>query len=165
VAVPAENIEVADKTVCGLECFPTPGHARHHISFMNDEGMLFGGDVTGLRLVPSDHVLPTTPPPDIDLEAWHLSLDEIERRVPDLLALPHYGVVNEPELHLAAFRQRLMLWAERVRRGISEEDFVAEARAELDPQEDIERLEQMFVLQHSYLGLRRYWGKLPKSST
>jgi len=165
VAVPAENIHIADRSVLGLECFPTPGHASHHISFMSEDGILFAGDATGIRLSSTGTILPVTPPPDIDLEIWHRSLDEIERRVPDALALPHFGLVAEPEQHLTAFRQRLMLWAERVRSGIDEGEFVARVRLEIDARDDDVILERTFLLEHSYLGLKRYWSKLVENGS
>ena len=40
--------------------------------------------------------MPPTPPPEIDLEAWDATLDELERRAPERLALIHFDVVSEP---------------------------------------------------------------------
>jgi glyoxylase-like metal-dependent hydrolase (beta-lactamase superfamily II) len=156
VPVPAENLEIAGKRVLGLECFPAPGHATHHVCYMDGEGVLFAGDATGVRWPPGDYVLPATPPPDVDLDAWHTTLDEIERRAPDALALPHFGLVQEPEEHLHAFRRRLMLWAEIVRRGASVRDFVTEVSRDIDA-ETTKFSELTDLLRHSYLGLKRYW--------
>jgi glyoxylase-like metal-dependent hydrolase (beta-lactamase superfamily II) len=159
--VPAENVSIAGARVVGMECFPTPGHAAHHISFLDDGGVLFAGDALGLRLGGSSYVLPATPPPEVDLETWHRSLDEIEQRVPERLALPHFGLVEEPEPHLHAFRRRLMLWTERVRRGADLDDFVEQARDELAAEEpgEIARYELAGGINASYLGLKRYWDK------
>ncbi|MGZ4410551.1 MAG: MBL fold metallo-hydrolase [Gaiellaceae bacterium] len=161
VPVPAENVSVAGTRVAGLECLPTPGHAAHHVCYVDDSGLLFAGDALGLRLGGSSHVLPATPPPEVDLETWHRSLDEIEQRAPSRLALPHFGIVLEPEAHLHAFRRRLMLWAERVRRGGGIDDFVEQARAELTVEEpdDLVRYELAGGINASYLGLKRYWEK------
>jgi glyoxylase-like metal-dependent hydrolase (beta-lactamase superfamily II) len=161
--VPAENIEVVGERVLGLECFPTPGHAVHHVCYMNVEGTLFAGDTVGVRWPPSDYVLPATPPPDVDLDAWHMSLDEIERRVPDTLALPHFGLVAEPDEHLQIFRSRLMLWAEIVRRGADAREFVDEVSAEIDAQ-TAHFSELTDLLRHSYLGLKRYWSTTDASA-
>jgi glyoxylase-like metal-dependent hydrolase (beta-lactamase superfamily II) len=161
VPVPAENVSIAGSRVVGMECFPTPGHAAHHLSFVNGSGVLFAGDALGLRLGGSRYVLPATPPPEVDLETWHRSLDEIERRAPERLALPHFGLVEEPEPHLQAFRRRLMLWAERVRRGGELDAFVEQARAELASEEpdELARYELAGGINASYLGLKRYWEK------
>jgi len=160
--VPAENIEVVGERVLGLECFPTPGHAVHHVCYMDEEGTLFAGDTVGVRWPPSNYVLPATPPPDVDLEAWHTSLDEIERRVPDALALPHFGLVAEPEEHLQIFRSRLMVWAEIVRRGANAREFADEVSADIDA-ETAHFSELTDLLRHSYLGLKRYWSTVGES--
>ncbi len=161
--VPVENIEVVGERVLGLECFAALGHAVHHVCYMNEEGTLFAGDTVGVRWPPGQYVLPATPPPDVDLEAWHTTLDEIERRVPDALALPHFGVVSEPEEHLAVFRRRLMLWAEIVRRGADVREFVAEVSRDIDP-EAAKFSELTDLLRDSYLGLKRYWDTLAAQS-
>jgi glyoxylase-like metal-dependent hydrolase (beta-lactamase superfamily II) len=154
--VPTENIEIVGDRVLGLECFPTPGHAIHHVCYMDEEGILYVGDATGVRWPPSGYVLPATPPPDVDLDAWHSSLDEIERRVPDTLALPHFGLVVEPEEHLRVFRRRLMLWAEIVRGGASLREFIDEVSRDIDA-ETAGHSELFDLLRHSYVGLDRYW--------
>jgi len=157
--VPAENIEVAGDRAAGLDCFAAPGHAVHHVCFMTGEGTLFAGDTLGVRWPPSQYVLPATPPPDVDLEAWHASLDEIERREPDTLALPHFGLVAEPEEHVRVFRLRLMLWAEIVRRGANVHEFVDEVSLDIDA-ETAKFSELTDLLRHSYLGLKRYWSSV-----
>src|SRR6185295_307846 len=57
----------------------TPGHASHHISFYNaDSGVAFVGDTAGICLGRAAFVLPPTPPPDIDPDAWRASLALVE---------------------------------------------------------------------------------------
>ena len=52
----------------------TPGHAVHHVSYLDtSDGTAYVGDTAGIRTSPG-YVLPATPPPDIDLEAWEASL-------------------------------------------------------------------------------------------
>jgi glyoxylase-like metal-dependent hydrolase (beta-lactamase superfamily II) len=61
----------------------TPGHASHHVSFYNaDSGVAFVGDTAGICLGRGGFVLPPTPPPDIDPEAWRASLALIEAGAP-----------------------------------------------------------------------------------
>ena len=43
---------------------------------------------------PERTVLPPTPPPEFDLDVWHRTIDEIERRRPERLALVHFGVAD-----------------------------------------------------------------------
>src|SRR5207244_4510430 len=87
----------------------------------------------GVRITPSTFVLPPTPPPDIDLEAWEDTLAEIERRAPARLALTHFGVFDDVERHLAELRGRLARWADWVRRGLTQEQFVSAAEAGRPP--------------------------------
>jgi glyoxylase-like metal-dependent hydrolase (beta-lactamase superfamily II) len=160
--VPEGAIELAGERVLALEAWPTPGHASHHISFLDREGTCYAGDATGVKIPPSSHLAPVAPPPDIDLEAWEQTLDEIEERGPARLCLPHFGVVEEPEAHIAEMRKRLRIWAERVRDGASEEEFTHAAELELAAEADPETAAaytQAGPFWQSYAGFRRYWEK------
>jgi glyoxylase-like metal-dependent hydrolase (beta-lactamase superfamily II) len=155
--VPSENVHaVGDKTL-GLATFPSPGHASHHICYLDREGTLYAGDAAGVRIRPSEFVLPPTPPPEVDLEAWERAIDELERREPKRLALIHFGVFEDVERHLEELRRRLREWAQRVRLDATEEQFAAEAAADLA--DDQAAYEQAMPFWQSYAGLRRYWEK------
>jgi glyoxylase-like metal-dependent hydrolase (beta-lactamase superfamily II) len=65
--VPEANVNVVDERVLGLDCFPSPGHASHHVCYVDADGTLLAGDAAGVRIQPSGHVLPVAPPPDIDV--------------------------------------------------------------------------------------------------
>jgi len=77
--------------VLGLDCFPSPGHANHHVCYLAADGTLYAGDTAGVRIQPAAYVMPPTPPPEVDLEAWSATVDEIERRGPERLALRYTG--------------------------------------------------------------------------
>ena len=154
--VPQRNVRFAEGDVLGWEAFSTPGHASHHVSYSRD-GTLLAGDACGVRIPPSDYVQPVSPPPDIDIEAWHHSIDEIERRRPDRMALIHFGVVTDAAEHLARLHTELDLWAGRVRDGMNEDEFVAAAAR--DAGDDAERYSAVFTFAMSYQGLKRYWDK------
>jgi glyoxylase-like metal-dependent hydrolase (beta-lactamase superfamily II) len=154
--VPEQNVHVVGSEAAGLECFPTPGHAWHHVCYQ-DGGTLYAGDAAGVRIQPSSFVLPPTPPPEIDLEAWRTTLDEIERRKPERLALIHFGVASDVERHLAELRARLDEWSARVRDGQSEAEFDRAAAADLGS--DRAAYEQAMPFWQSYAGLKRYWEK------
>src|SRR5947209_10412264 len=133
--VPAANVHAVGDRVLGLDAFPTPGHASHHVSYLDAEGTLYAGDAVGVRIQPGRHILPVAPPPDVDLEAWQQTLQEIDRRAPDRLALIHFGVADDPDEHIPRMREELARWAERVRSGMTEDEFVAAARRDLDEAE------------------------------
>ena len=155
--VPSENVHVVGADTLGLATFPSPGHASHHVCYLDRDGTLYAGDAAGVRIQPSEFVLPPTPPPEVDLEAWERTLDDIESRRPQRLALIHFGVADDVERHLAELRARLREWAERVRDGVSEEEFEALAAADLGP--DRAAYEQAMPFWQSYAGLKRYWEK------
>jgi glyoxylase-like metal-dependent hydrolase (beta-lactamase superfamily II) len=98
----------------------TPGHAAHHVSyFERGTGIAFVGDTAGLRGPPHFSVLPVTPPPDFNLEAWLDSLRTIAAWRPDRLALTHFGVSPDPERHLEDLRAGLVAWAERAQDSLA----------------------------------------------
>ena len=155
--VPQENVRETGDRVLGFECFPSPGHASHHVCYVDGDRTLYAGDAAGVRIQPSRFVLPPTPPPEFDLEAWESTLDELERRGAARLALIHFGIADEPREHLAELRRRLRAWTALVGDGASKEEFEASATKELG--EDAPPYEQAMPLWQSYAGLARYWEK------
>jgi glyoxylase-like metal-dependent hydrolase (beta-lactamase superfamily II) len=155
--VPEENIHLVGARVLGLECFPSPGHASHHVCYEHEDGTLYAGDAAGVRIQPSPRVVPPTPPPDVDVDAWYLTLDELERRAPERLALVHFGVVTDVAPHLAELRRRLGAWAVLVEAGATDEEFAAGVRAELGA--DAAAVEHAMPLWQSYEGLARWAAK------
>lgn len=154
--VPAENIAIAEGDVLGWESFPTPGHASHHVSYLRD-GMLFAGDACGVRPEPDWPVLPVSPPPDIDVERWHATIDEVERRGAERLALTHFGLVTDVAHHLERLRAELDRWAGIVADGVGPEEFARLARPQTGL--DTTLLEGVAPFDQSWQGLRRYFDK------
>jgi glyoxylase-like metal-dependent hydrolase (beta-lactamase superfamily II) len=157
VPVPEANLNATGGRAAGLVAFPTPGHASHHVAYLDREGTLYAGDVAGVRIAPSSFVLPPTPPPDIDVEAWHATVAAIRRRRPDRLALIHFGVHDDVDAHLDRLELELDRWAARVRDGIEQQAFVDAARA--DAGADAELYDRIAPFWQSWLGLVRYWEK------
>jgi glyoxylase-like metal-dependent hydrolase (beta-lactamase superfamily II) len=153
--VPEGNVRIASGRAAGLEVFPSPGHASHHVCYF-DGTTLYAGDAAGVRIQPRRTVLPPTPPPDVDIEGWYRTFEEIERRAPEQLALIHFGLANDVSRHLGELRERLDTWAGRVEQGASEEEFVAAAKADLPP-EEADEYDRAMPFWQSYQGLRRYW--------
>ena len=155
--VPEQNLHVVGPRVVGLDCFPTPGHAAHHVCYVDADGTLYAGDAAGVRIQPNRGVLPPTPPPEIDVQAWETTIDELERRSPDRLALIHFGVADDPGPHLAELRLTLLDWAESVEGGATEDEFIGYVRQELDVSgNDVGAYERAMPLWQSYAGLVRW---------
>ena len=154
--VPESQVRLATGDVLGWESFPTVGHASHHVSYFRD-GLLLAGDAAGVRIQPASYVLPVSPPPDIDVEAWHRTTTAIRERAPERLALIHFGVATDPEEHLDRLDEELDRWAERVRNGMDASEFAAAARADMGA--DADHYDRVAPLEQSWQGLRRYWDK------
>ncbi len=165
--VPEANIHAVGDRILGLECFPTPGHAWHHVSYLDVDGTLYAGDAAGVRIAPGRFVLPPCPPPELDLEAWERSLEEIELRAPGRLALVHFGTYDDVTEHLAALRETLHRWGSRVEDGMDEETFMAAARydvSQVDP-ELVDAYDDAAPFWHHFRGLDRYWRKRREASS
>lgn len=94
----------------------TPGHAIHHVTFFDRESRTaFVGDTTGMAVSGADFVVPVTPPPDVDLDAWPESLRRIRSLAPERLFLTHFGVADDPVDHIDRFEALLFEWADAVR--------------------------------------------------
>jgi glyoxylase-like metal-dependent hydrolase (beta-lactamase superfamily II) len=159
--IPEENVHVVGERVVGLECFPTTGHATHHVSYLAPDGTLYAGDAAGVRLQGGRFVMPPCPPPEFDLEAWEGTIREIERRTPSRLALIHFGAVDDVVDHLTALRETLGRWSERVEDGMDEATFIAAARhdvSQTDP-DLVDEYERAGPYWHHFRGIDRYWTK------
>jgi glyoxylase-like metal-dependent hydrolase (beta-lactamase superfamily II) len=165
VPVPEESVHIVGDRVVGLECFPSPGHASHHVCFAHEDGTFYAGDAAGVRIAPSRLVLPPTPPPDIDVVAWNATLDELERRAPKRLALVHFGVFDDVGRHLGELRERLGEWEQIVEGGATQDEFVERVHAglgELDD-DDLQAVERAMPMWQSYAGLKRWVDRVKPS--
>ena len=162
--VPEERIVALDggETIEGFRVLDTPGHAKHHLSFVNpDQGVAYVGDIGGARIAPSEIVLLPTPPPEIDLEAWERSLDLIAEHKPERLRLTHFGEVGEAAAHLDLTRERMAIAAERSR-PLDRDKFIDAIEHEITSGADEEtaaRFRQATPPQQLWLGLERYWRR------
>ena len=155
-----------------LEVAYTPGHASHHVSYFDpSSGVVFVGDTAGVRRQGRDCVMPPTPPPDIDLDAWHISEDRILSWEPDTLFLTHFGPFHGARLHFQDMADRLAQWSRIVRKlladgSLDEEQrlsaFMSEALLDLKRKVgavEAEQYNRAGRLDYSWQGLSRYWRK------
>jgi glyoxylase-like metal-dependent hydrolase (beta-lactamase superfamily II) len=154
-----------------LEVAYTPGHASHHVSYFSAETRIaFVGDTAGIRLHPGGFIMPPTPPPDIDLEAWRDSLRRIAEWGADTIFITHFGPYSPVGAHLTEMASHLELVASLVKASLARpgsdedrEEWVAEElRRELrrrmsEPEARAYEVAGRFDL--SWRGLARYWRK------
>ena len=162
--VPEENVRALSggEDVLGMQVAHTPGHASHHVSYFHEgTGTAFTGDATGQRIQGTDVVVPGAPPPDVDVEGWHRSIDQLEAWRPRRLALTHFGSFEDVSWHLATLRERLDEEA-ALARDLDEEEFERRFREHLRGGVDeavAAALEQANPPDFHWRGLRRYWDK------
>lgn len=152
-----ETLRIGEDT---FEVAYTPGHASHHVSYLH-QGTAFVGDVGGVRIEPGTPVLPPTPPPDIDVEAWHRSLDLIRAWQPQRLAVTHFGAHDDPLQQLDELAERLDRWAESAR-SQDRDDWVAAVQDDLRALVSPDAFDSFIAavpVDQAYAGLRRYWEK------
>ena len=167
VPVPQESVHIltGGETLDlegGIEVAYTPGHAQHHVSYLHlESGQAFVGDVAGVRIPPAGAVIAPTPPPDIDVELWHESLDILERWNPTSLGLTHWGPVDDPAGQFDAVRKCLDDHAALAREldhaafELAVKDRLA---VEVGPVE-AEAYFQAAPPEQLHAGLARYWAK------
>lgn len=103
-----------------LEVASTPGHAMHHVCYFEQAtGTVYAGDTGGVRTPKLPVVLPVTPPPDFDLQAWLESLERIAAWKPGRIVVTHFGAWTDVTKHLEALRDGLVAWAGYVREGLA----------------------------------------------
>ncbi|MGA9858483.1 MAG: MBL fold metallo-hydrolase [Solirubrobacteraceae bacterium] len=161
--VPQENLHVlsgGETVLDGFAVAYTPGHASHHVSYLHD-GTAFVGDVGGVRITPQSMAIPPTPPPDIDVEAWHASIELIRAWRPQRLAMTHFGDSEDVDDHLDEVARRLDEWSQLARRG-DRALFIETVQQEIlrnGSPEQAATYQQAAPVEQLYAGYERYWSK------
>ena len=170
--------DTARLRVCGhdVEVAWTPGHAWHHVSyFLPGCGIAFVGDTAGIIRPEGRLVIPPTPPPDIDLDAWRASTDRILAWNPDTLFLTHFGPTSTPQVHFQALWRELDRWSRKVQASLAVDGiddqaraaaFVADITTEITrsaSSDEAESYARAGRFDFSWTGLARYWRKQGRS--
>jgi glyoxylase-like metal-dependent hydrolase (beta-lactamase superfamily II) len=168
--VPSRNVVALEggEEIEGFRVAYVPGHASHHVAYLDESsGDAYVGDVAGVRIPPGDLTVAPTPPPDIDVEAWERSLDDIAGWGPERVWLTHFGRAENPSGQLERVRERLRANAELARGG-DRERFLAAVEEQIDAalDEDLAlRTRQAAPTDQLWLGLERYWRKRAPTAT
>ena len=176
--VPAARLRVVEGgetlSVAGREIKVeyTPGHASHHVSYLDTASRVaFVGDTAGIRKGSGTYVMPPTPPPDIDVEAWRASAEKILAWAPDTLFLTHFGPHHGARQHFQAMFENLDSWSSVVRRLLADAALTDDERQKrfvdetfLDLTRRVGESEAADYtkaggLNYSWQGLARYWRK------
>jgi len=88
-----------------IEVFETPGHASHHLSFLDrKEGRLFAGEAAGTYIGEVDSIRLATPPP-FNLEPTLTSLDKLVDLSLVSLCYAHFGSADQPLDKMRYYRE------------------------------------------------------------
>ena len=167
VPVPEESVRILQggETLDlegGISVEYAPGHAQHHVVYLHrDSNIAFVGDVAGVRIPPGNAVVAPTPPPDIDVETWHRSIELVRSWQPSALGLTHWGLVEDPDAQLDAVASCLDDHA-ALARDLDPEAFADAVKARLAREVGDEVAEAYFQASppdQLHAGLERYWRK------
>ena len=152
-----------------VRAFDTPGHAGHHHSYLIDDGTLFTGDSAGVR-INGGAVIPPTPPPEINIELWHETVNKIREIGPDRLCPTHFGEHTDVSKHLDELDETLdefSSWVgSKIEEGAPDEEIAREFQmclerrvVERSGKELLESYRNTDTVAMNTGGLIRYWKK------
>jgi len=164
---PIEHGERIDLGGRVLTAWHTPGHARHHVAFLEDHnGDLYTGDVAGINIPGADYVLAPTPPPEFDPESWLQSIALMRSLQPLRLLPTHYGPAPDPGRRLAALEESIHRFVEIAETsfaaGENQEQLTDRLHAELAAKAPSDLVDHLELASPSYMaamGLTRYLTK------
>jgi glyoxylase-like metal-dependent hydrolase (beta-lactamase superfamily II) len=126
--VPAERLHALD----GGERFPlqggelevlaTPGHARHHLAYVDHplKAVLIG-DAAGVHLEGTEAARPSVPAPDLDLDLLFSSLERIRATDPRTLLYAHFGPRPASTRVFDEYRRAVERWRDVALRAAREQ--------------------------------------------
>lgn len=173
--IPDRNIKATEDgetiSVGGVDILvvDSPGHASHHNMYII-EGIAFTGDAAGIRIA-GGPVVPPTPPPDIHVEQWQLTLKKLREVRPEVLYLTHFGKSDDVPSHIDEMETRLIQWSdwigEQLREGKTDEEitrgYEAMSKDLLQHQNIVGELLTAYEFADPFwmnvMGLVRYWRK------
>ena len=103
----------------------TPGHARHHVSYVLDDA-IFTGDSAAIKFAGSSIIRPAFPPPDLDLDIWPSTIKKMLDQNPSRLFLTHFGEVKDAQNHLENLQARHDKWSNAVLEALQDKKEISE---------------------------------------
>jgi|tagenome__1003787_1003787.scaffolds.fasta_scaffold20958079_2 glyoxylase-like metal-dependent hydrolase (beta-lactamase superfamily II) len=163
VPVPERNLRVlrGGEREDGFRVEYTPGHASHHVAYFHEQtGLAFAGDVAGVR-IDGGRALAPTPPPDVDVDAWHASIDVLRGWDPGAVCITHFGTFTDVTDHLDTLEHALDEMA-AMARDTDDAAFRAWIRERIEGAVTADVAESYFQAmppETLHAGLERYWRK------
>ena len=156
-----QNIRVVGERVLGLECFASPGHASHHVAYLDDAGTMYNGDVPGVRLSRA-----ATCSPDAAARRRPRGVGPVDRRDRGAPAgADRTRALRRRRGHVTTTSSACAsgcTLVERVGAGTDEDGFAREVEAEIaraEGEDAVAEYERAVTLRNCWHGLQRYWDK------
>jgi len=128
---PLDDGDVVEIGGVRVRCLDTPGHARHHLSFIveTSEGpVAFTGDAAASHMPDSTFISLQTPPPEFDHDAWKHTIARLRDEQLVRMYPTHFGPCDDPGgrlERLSAELDRHVTFIERVHeQGRSEQEII-----------------------------------------
>lgn len=167
VVVAEEGMEIDLGRGISLQALETPGHASHHLSFVERrDRVLFAGEAAGISA--KGAMRPASPPP-FNLEKALASLDKLIAITPSTLCYGHFDCADEATDKLRMHKEQIVLWSrviadcvakgagmDQMTRELIEKD---ELLRELDNLPEAQRQRESFFLGNSIAGFVAYFNK------
>lgn len=148
----------------------TPGHAEHHVCYFY-EGVCFSGDVGGIRIPGYKYLRIPMPPPELNLEKWKVTLQQLKAEKFKYLAPTHFGFYNDVQWHLDSLRKNIDAAERWMEKNLNGDQDVEKLKMEFENWMNEQAVEQKmtpevitaFALSNpiamSVDGMLRYWNK------
>jgi len=163
----AKEGELLDLGEMEIEVLDTPGHASHHLSFVDrQEGRLFTGDAAGIYI--RGLTMPDTVHP-FNLEQTLTSLDKLIRLGATTLYYAHFGYADHATDRLRYYKQQLVSWGKVIADCLEKEAGWQEiydelrgkdsALAQIDDLPASERRRGHYLVKNSIMGFISYFQR------
>ena len=134
-----EVVRLSSKQI--LKFIDAPGHAQHELCIYESRNNgIFVGDAAGIFVAEDEILVPSSPPPNFDLELHIGTLERLMDLKPSLIYFAHFGVSNQAQEHLRLIKDKVRAWGDIVAQTVKEhgldgveERIIAQVTTELEP--------------------------------